>query len=201
MSMSPRLRESPKRRALGDITNIVDKKNPKVTDGKQNMTVNIATVKKDTEVAVVGVADVAEAAVMEVDEVEDAVMEVDEVTEDASAEVFEVAEDAVVREVGTSHPDSNLSIFSVPEKLVPPPRREASPEWDYCEEMYISMRQCEETCSVQAKDLPAWFDKQYRVELIEYLTEVQIWINVDFPIEDTNILNEILFKTVSTIER
>ena len=189
-TMSPRLRESPKRRALGDITNIVDKKNPKVTDGKQNVTVNIVTVKKGTEAAIAGVADVAEAAVMEVDEVEDAVMEVDE-----------VAEDAVVWEVGTSHPDSDLSILSVPEKLVPPPRRKASPEWDYCEEMYISMRQSEESCSVQAKDLPAWFDKQYRVELIEYLTEVQIWINVDFPIEDTNILNEILFKTVSTIER
>ena len=166
MSTSPRFRESPKRRALADITNI--KKNPKVTDGKQNVTVNIATVKKDTEAAAVGVDDVAESAVMEVDEVED---------------------------------DSDLSIISVPKKLVPPPRREAGPEWDYREEMYINMRQCEENCSVQAKDLPAWFDKQNRAKLIEYLTEIQIWNNFDIPTKDTNILNEILFKTVSTIER
>ena len=168
MSMSPRLRESPKRRALGDITNIVDKKNPKITDGKQNVTVNIATVKKDTEAAAVGVDDVAKAAVMEVDQVED---------------------------------DSDLSIISVPEKLVPPPRHEASPEWDYREEIYISMRQCEENCSVQVEDLPAWFDKQNRAKLIECLTEIQIWNNFDYPTKNANILQEILFKTVSTIER
>ena len=60
---SPRVTESSKRRVLGDITNVVGNKNPKVTDGKKNVTVNIATVEKDTEAALVGIADVARTAV------------------------------------------------------------------------------------------------------------------------------------------
>ena len=103
---SPRVTESSKRRVLGDITNVVGNKNPNVTDGKQNVTDNITTVEKDTEAALVGVADVAGAAV---------------------AEDVGVAEDTVVREIGAARPDSDLSIFSVPEKLVLSSRHDIVP--------------------------------------------------------------------------
>ena len=157
ISPSPKVKKSPKRRALADITNVVDKKKRKVTDGKQNVGVNIATVKKETEAAV--------------------------------SDVVGVAENSVI---------------SVPEKLVLFRRSEARPEWEYCKEIHTYMRRCEETCLVQAKDLPSWMvDKGYRAKFIERLTEDQIWINLisDSPICNATILQEILYKTVSTIER
>ena len=161
MSPSPKVKKSPKRRALGDITNVVDKKKQKVTDGKQNVGVNIATVKKETEAAV---------------------------SDDVG-----VAENSVID-----------AVISVPEKLVLFRRSEARPEWEHCKEIHTYMRRCEETCLVQAKDLPAWMvDKRYRAKFIERLTEDQIWINLisDSPIGSANVLQEILYKTVSTIER
>ena len=127
-------------------------------------------------------------------------MGIADVARNAVVEDVGVAEDTAVREVCAARPDSDLSIFSVPEKLVLSSRHDIVPQWDYCEGIYPYMRHREENCYVQAKDLPAWFIED-RAYLIECLTEIQIRINFVSPKADHIILQEILFKTVSTIER